>query len=414
MSCCNPRSNGFCTEGANAAARLKWLRAYLGERGHAAGTARSYVRCARHFEQWREASSKIDLIHLEADVREFLGEHLPTCTCSPPMPTHISSVRAALHHLVAMLKRRGLTTAPPPALLPVDLELTAFDAFLVDVCGVAEQTRTYRRRYVREFLLVRFDAGPIEPELLQPEELMRFVAGRAKGCEVGTAKVIASSLRSYLRFLTVTGRCRSGLVHAIPSIPQWRLSSLPKFLTEAEVEALLGTFDRASASGCRDYAMTLCLLELGLRTQEVVTLQLDSVDWRSGTIRIAAGKSGRERLLPLPRHVGETIVVYLRQGRLTSSSRSLFLRHTVPAGTPVTPGVVRGAVRRACARAGIAPPKAGPHALRHTAATRMVNHGVSLGEIADLLGHVSIDTTAIYAKVNMTALRQVALPWPEA
>jgi site-specific recombinase XerD len=410
MSFCNPSSDDVRADAANAPTRLKWLEAYLGERGHAAGTVRSYVRCAQHFEQWREASSKIDLMHLEADIQEFLREHLPTCTCSPPMPTHISSVRAALHHLVATLKRRGLKTGPPPALSPVDLELTAFDAFLVEACGVAEQTRIYRRRYVREFLLARFGTGPVEPKLLQPEELMRFVAGRAKGCKVGTAKVIASSLRSYLRFLAVTGRCRSGLVHAVPSMPQWRLSSLPKFLTETEAEALLGTFDRASASGCRDYAMTLCLLELGLRTQEVVGLQLDSLDWRNGTMLVAAGKSKRQRLLPLPRRVGDAIAAYLRQGRLASSGRSLFLRHTVPAGTPVTPGVVR----RACARAGIAPPKAGPHALRHTAATRMVNHGVALGQIADLLGHASIETTAIYAKVNMTSLRQVAMPRPEA
>jgi integrase len=156
--------------------------------------------------------------------------------------------------------------------------------------------------------------------------------------------------------------------------------------------------------------MTLCLLELGLRTQEVVGLQLDSLDWRNGTMLVAAGKSKRQRLLPLPRRVGDAIAAYLRQGRLASSGRSLFLRHTVPAGTPVTPGVVR----RACARAGIAPPKAGPHALRHTAATRMVNHGVALGQIADLLGHASIETRAIYAKVNMTSLRQVAMPRPEA
>lgn len=414
MSSCSPSSNDARAEEANAATRLERLRTYLTERGHAAGTVRSYVRCARHFECWRAVSSRIDVTGIEADVLEFQQEHLPVCTCTPPMPTHIANVRAALHHLVATLKRQGLATAPPPVLFPVDFEVAAFDAFLVDACDMAVQTRVYRRRYVREFLLARFGIGPVEPKELRPEELMRFVADRAKGCKVGTTKVIASSLRSYLRFLAVMGRGGSGLAAAVPSVPQWRLSALPRFLTDADTAELVGTFDRADASGCRDYAMTRCLLDLGLRTQEVVDLQLDSVDWREGTVRIAAGKSKRERLLPLPSRLGEAIATYLRRGRPASSCRSLFLRHTVPAGTPVTPGVVRGMVRRACARAGIPPPKAGPHALRHTAATRMVNHGASLGEIADLLGHASVETTAIYAKVDATTLRRVALPWPGA
>ena len=127
---------------------------------------------------------------------------------------------------------------------------------------------------------------------------------------------------------------------------------------------------------------------------------------------IAAGKNRRERQLPLPQRIGEAIAAYLKAGRPASICRSLFLRHTVPVGTPITTHIVRDTIRRACARVGILPPRAGPHALRHTAATRMVNRGASLGEIAEVLGHASVESTAIYAKVDLATLTRVAMPWP--
>lgn len=111
--------------------------------------------------------------------------------------------------------------------------------------------------------------------------------------------------------------------------------------------------------------------------------------------------------------LGNAIADYLKVDRPTGNERALFLRHRAPAGTPVTSHIVRGAMRRACARVGILPPRDGPHALRHTLATRLLESGVPLTEVADVLGHETIDTTAIYTKVNLGALGRVAMPWPE-
>lgn len=399
--------------GATSTERIEWLTGFLVERGHGAGTIRSYTRCALHFECWFGQRALPGTIPDEEAVREFQESHLADCSCPPPAPIHPDNVRAALRLYLRMLRGRGvLVTSSQPPVTPIDEEVTAFEAYLVETCGVALQTRIYRKRYVREFLQRNFGKRPVEPRLLSPRDVMSFISLRARGCKPGTAKVIASSVRSYLRFVAVRGAGGWELTHAVPTIPAWRLSSIPAHLSADEVRSLLASFDRSTAAGSRDYAVALCLADLGLRTGEVAGLSLDSIDWRNGVVAIAAGKSRRERRLPIPRRVGEAIAAYLEAGRPSSTCRSLFLRHTVPAGTPVTTHIVRGIIRRACARTGLLPPRAGPHALRHTAATRMVNRGATLGEIADLLGHASVESTAIYAKVDLATLNRVAIPWP--
>ncbi len=399
--------------GSDATGRLAYLEEYLNDRGHSPGTVRSYVRGVEHFERWfaTEAQSHAGLG--EAAIREFLAAHLTECSCPPPVVTHRSTVRAALNHFLRTLQHQGLAvSAPSVPPTPVEEETAAFDGHLVEVCGAALQTRIYRRRYVKQFLFSLFGTGPVDCRSLLPQDVMTYVAARARECKAGTVKVMASSLRSYFRYLVLRGLCDRQLVDAVPTVPQWRLSSVPKFLTAEETDDLLRAFDLSTATGSRDHAIALFMTDLGLRTQEVVHLTLGSVDWREGCVCIAGGKTKRERVLPLPRRVGESVTKYLRVGRPFSNSRSLFLRHTVPQGTPMTADMVRGVIRRACARAGILPPRAGPHALRHTAAATLVRHGVPLPEIADILGHECIETTAIYAKVDLPALVQVVLPWP--
>jgi integrase len=175
---------------------------------------------------------------------------------------------------------------------------------------------------------------------------------------------------------------------------------------------LLRVFDTSTASGLRDCAIALCLLKLGLRAGEVAAIKLDDFDWTDGTLRIVGGKTGRERLLPLPKCLGKAIVSYVRKGRPVTRSRSLFVRHRVPTGEPMVAELVRGAMRRAYAKAGFPAQWTGTHMLRHTAATRMIEAGASLKEIADVLGHQSLDTTVIYTKVNLPALMRVSMRWP--
>jgi site-specific recombinase XerD len=158
--------------------------------------------------------------------------------------------------------------------------------------------------------------------------------------------------------------------------------------------------------------MALCMVEMGLRVSEVVRIEIADLDWRHAVLTIRAAKGRRVRQLPLSERMGNAVAEYLRTGRPGSSCRNAFLRHTVPVGTAVTRELVRGVMRRAYARCGFND-WTGTHLLRHTAASRVHQRGATLKEVADLLGHRSIDTAKIYAKVNLPQLRAVALPWPE-
>ena len=212
-------------------------------------------------------------------------------------------------------------------------------------------------------------------------------------------------------FKAIQGKPMKSLIAALPRVAQWRLARLPQYLSATEIERLLSAFDRSSATGKRDYAITRCLLDLGLRRIEVAHLRLDDVDWRAGILSIH-GKGKRIDVLPLPEATGSAIAKYLQDGRPQTTRRELFVRHRPPANAPANLDIVRNAVRYAAARCGLERRIRGTHIFRHTVAGRLVQGGARFKEIADLLRHRSLDTTTIYAKVDLQALARVALPWP--
>lgn len=275
------------------------------------------------------------------------------------------------------------------------------------------QALHYRERYAREFLQAHASKQDCRIDALTPQDVMQFVRGYALRCKRSSAQVAACSVRSFLRFLLLRGYCAENLVRAVPHIPTWRQENLPKTMNAKQLSQFLGAFDRSTKVGTRDYALALFMVGLGLRVSEVVTLKLDDIDWRMGTFRVRCRKGRHERTLPLPTRIGKAIVRYIKFGRPVSPHRWLFLRHRFPIGEPVTRELVRGVVRRAYERSGCPKSWTGTHLLRHTAATRMHQRGVPLKNIADILGHQSIDTSAIYTRVNVTQLATVALPWPE-
>jgi site-specific recombinase XerD len=224
-------------------------------------------------------------------------------------------------------------------------------------------------------------------------------------------KALGNSLRSYFRYRALHGERTAHLVAAIPRIAQWRMASLPKWLSGDQLMQLLGAFDRSTATGRRDYAIARCFVDLGLRTTEIARLRLDDLSWQEGVVRIHS-KGRRVDLLPLPESTGRAIVEYLRKGRPTTLDRGLFVRHRPPVGRSVTPCIVRNAIRYAGRRCGLEQCFHGPHILRHTVAKRLLQGGSTLKQIADVLRHRCLDTTGIYAKVDVTALARVALPWP--
>jgi site-specific recombinase XerD len=291
-----------------------------------------------------------------------------------------------------------------------DEVLAAFEAHLRTARGAVPATCRGYTFFVGEFLRTTFGTRPLDFLEMSADHVISFVAGRAARSSPGTAKLAATALRSFFHYLQMQGLCPEHLIDAIPIVAFWKRSQLPKILNDEQLAAFLRAFDRTTALGRRDYAMALCLAHLGLRAVDVAGLTLDDIDWRHGVVRLG-GKPRRVSLLPLPATVGHALVAYLRGGRPATSHRGVFVRHVAPI-RPLDRGGVRAAIRRAFDRSGVPVPSKGSHVLRHTAATRMLRSGASLKDLADVLRHRSLDTTLIYAKVDLPRLSQVALPWP--
>ena len=288
----------------------------------------------------------------------------------------------------------------------------AFERHLRRSRGAADETCRGYTRYVLEFLTSRFGGDRVDVERIRPSDVVEFVTAKSAHLQPRSVQQVAAALRALFRFLRVEGACDARLADAIPTVAAWRLSTLPRSLGDEQLRLLLASLDGSTARGLRDRAIVLCLSALGLRAGEVAGLHLEDLDWRAGTVYVRTRKTRRGALLPLPSELGRALVAYLRSGRPPTQERHMFVVHR-GSGSPMTSRAVRDVVRYALQRAEIAAPTMGSHVLRHTLATRMVRRGASLWEIADLLGHRSLDTTAIYAKVDLPSLRAVALPWPE-
>lgn len=296
--------------------------------------------------------------------------------------------------------------------IPVDDLVQQFLEHAANTRGLSVATRRAQGRYVREFLRSTCPAETVDLGKIAARDLVDFVVTRAESGRTGSAREAASTLRGFLRFLVQQGLCTEELVNAVPAMAH-RSARLPCSLSDDQLAQLLTSFDRSHACGRRDYAMALCMARLGLRVSEVVGLQLEDIAWRVGTLRIAAGKTRRTDTLPLPSDVGRAIAEYIREGRPRTSDRHVFVTHTTARGRPLSSSSARGAIRRGFHRAGLEVTSKGTHVLRRTMATAMVCHGASLKEVADVLRHRSLDTTAVYARVDLPTLRAVAMPWPE-
>jgi len=385
---------------------------YLRDRRYAAQTRHIYLGCIEHFARWLSAEG----LELEAADeqagRRFIGSHLPHCHCPPPVRRMPHEVRAALSHLHRVLRTCGALPASPPGHAgPIGPELAAFDRYMGAVRGLAANTRRQRVRIVGRFLTERFGDSPLVLAELTAADLKRFVLGDGgKRWSAGTIQVMAGALRCYLRFRGLAGDPIGALAGAIPAAAHWRLATLPEVLSQAEIDQLLGSFAEPFPSCKRAYAMVRCLADLGLRADEVARLRLDDLDWRAGTLRVAQGKSRRADVLPLPAETGRAIADYLQAERPDTANRAVFVRHVAPYDEPIRAGVVRRAVLEAYSRCGWTRTRV--HILRHSVASRLLRQGTPLKEIADVLRHRSLDTSAIYAKVDDVRLAAVALPWP--
>jgi len=279
--------------------------------------------------------------------------------------------------------------------------------------GLRDQTLDGYERLVRMFVRSALGEDPIDPSRVTSGHVVGFVVAMQARFSPCSMKAVRTVLRSFLRFLQFEGLCDGQLELAVPRVAHWRLSTLPRYLTDAQLAQLLKSLDVSMPCGRRDRAIVLCLASLGLRPGELANLCLEDIDWRGGSVLLRERKTRRGTVVPLPREAGKAIVTYLREERPVTDERRVFVQDRgAGRGRPLSGNTVSAVVVRALDRAGVQSPLAGAYVLRHTVASRLVRRGASLKEVADFLGHRSLDTTAIYAKLDLTALREVALPWP--
>ena len=376
---------------------------YLLSRGYQAGTVHQYVFAAEHFGRWlgpRELTRE--------SVARFLKRHVPLCRCKTPTAKSGRSVRAALNRLLEMI--RADEAATPRKAISESL-LWRYSDHLNQVQGLAPVTVRYRLRYARRMLFSFRVRRLGQLRQWTADRVRRFVAHQGQlGCPA-SGQVIASSTRSFLRFLLLHRLIDRDLATAVPSFANWRLASLPETVGSDDLERLVRIIGTTPIA-LRDRAIVLSLVDLGLRASDVAGMDLDCVDLVARVLRLQRKKQREFTDMPMTPRLAAAIQAYLRRGRPQCSSSALFVVHRAPCGKRLAPIGIRDVVVRRAAAAGLGTRIRGTHVIRHSAASRWLQAGATLKQIADLLGHRSIDTTSTYAKVDLTALAEVALPWP--
>ena len=290
---------------------------------------------------------------------------------------------------------------------PTEVLLVSFEGYLLTERGMAIGSVRGYVRHARTFLDGRSPgAGSLTD--LTAREVTEAILRESTTMSVCAMQSFVTGLRAFLRYCSIQGLVDADLSSAALPITGRRRSTLPKGISKADADVLLENCNRRSGLGRRDYAMICTMLGLGLRASEVAGLRLDDFDWHAGEV-VVRGKGARVDRLPLAAAVGGAVVAYLQRGRPPSDRRELFLRARAPF-EPVAARTVSSTVRRACRRAGI--PVVGSHRLRHTLACQMVSAHVPLTQIAQVLRHQSLQSTALYARVDLDQLRLLAAPWP--
>jgi site-specific recombinase XerD len=320
---------------------------------------------------------------------------------------------AALRRLLSVLRDVGMIApAKPSPITWQDQILAEFSDYLQRERGLAPASIVRHLPAIRRFLCEVWPAGTDALSKIDHAAVVHYVERHARDGSATFGKAMCWSLRAFLRYLHHKGLNAVSLAGCVPSIRQWKLANLPTFLTAQQVQKVLDGCDRTSVIGRRDYAILMMLAKLGMRANEIATITLDDIDWRSGEMRVRA--KGRQRTrMPIPPDVGGAIVAYLRDARAKSSCRRLFLRTFAPRVGFSSHHAITMIAKTALERAGIRGfARQGAHLFRHSLATELLRAGATLSEIGQLLGHRGDDTTRIYAKVDINTLQTLSQPWP--
>jgi site-specific recombinase XerD len=391
----------FCAKSVRSV--LESYSRYLVSRGYSARTRQVYVCAVEYFGRWL-GRRRIGW----SQVQEFLDHGLPMCQCSRVIRDRRPN-RAALRRLLEMLGRDRRQATLPRGCLG-DL-LRRYQEHLGNTRGLVPDTIWRHLTYTRA-MLNRLKIRRISQFMGWTPELVEQYVSEYGRLSPSRGRNVGWCARSFLRFLLQEGLLRRNLAAAVPTVARWRLASLPTTLCEEEVNRLLRAADLKTPLGRRDHAMVLCMSELGLRASDVANLEIAGIDFAAGVLRLQQRKELEAAVLPMTRRLCSALKTYLRCCHPPRVSSALFVRHYAPVGKPITRIGICDAILRLANRAGLRDRVGGTHVLRRSLASRMLNAGATLKQIADFLGHKSIDTTSLYAKVDLATLSRVAMPWP--
>jgi integrase/recombinase XerD len=380
-----------------AAPHIEDFRSWLRDGGYKTTTIKELVRLLASWTDWADAAGfTIDTVLSAFDASKVAFTERRTGRAV------LNAAALFIRHLQdSGIVPRG-ERPTPQKVRPI---LEAFRAWMRSHRGIAESSLDTYQTIIAGLLEALGDA----PETFSVEAIRAFVLKRARPHGLARAKSIAVATRAFLRFLVATGRCPAGREYAVPGFANWRLTSVPGFLGSEEIECLIAAC--AGDRRLRDRAVVLLLARLGLRASEVANLEFRDIDWRNGRLAVS-GKSRRAEWLPLTQEIGDAILAYIERGRPRVGTPRLFITDRVPI-RPITRGTVKGIVRHALIRAGVKSAHQGAHILRHSAATQMLRHGVSLAGIGAVLRHRDPTMTMHYAKVDFALLSEIAQPWAE-
>lgn len=383
--------------------QLRIFTTALIEQGYADETVRLKLQLLTNFGQWLRRKNLAVTNLDERFVDAFLKRK---------HRVHRGNLRT-LQQFLEHLRRHDVI---PARNLPRDRSpfadiLSGYETHLARERGLVAHTIVNYQSCIRKFLVERFRGRPFLLKTVKASDISDFVLRHSHSMGVRRAQLVATAFRSFLRFLFQKGELQTDLAASVPTVADWRLSTVPKFLTSEEVERVLKACDRRMATGRRDYTILLLLARLGLRAGEVVALQLEDINWRAGEI-LVRGKGLLHDRMPLPADVGEALADYLRRDRPPCQTRRVFVCTKAPRRGFAGPSTLTTIVRRALDRANLHPEFKGAHLFRHSLATSMLRSGATMGEIGEVLRHRVPNTTEIYAKVDFDSLRSLAHSWP--
>lgn len=381
----------------------------LEKAGYAQLTARRRIRAAEHLLHWTGRKHIAPEALQEADIVRF-KRHLPRCQCRPFGHSDRRGLVSGARLFLGYLQRIGVVSdCPADGNKSTPPLLEAFRQWMKAQRSTSEATLYNYGLAIRELLRTLGE----DPSHFDARGLREFVLEQSRHCGWAKAQTVVTASRAFIRFLIAEGKCSVGLDEAILAPAHWHLSTLPRYLQSEEVEQVICACDPNTPVGIRDQAIVLLLARLGLRAGDIVSLRLGDIDWEKAWIRVF-GKGRRESRLPLSQEVGDAVAAYITGVRPTVDTDRLFLRSRAPLRGLGSHCAVSVIVAKAMRRAGVTPATRGAaHVLRHSAATTMLRQGASLQEIAAILRHRSMETTTIYAKVDVGLLKQIAQPWPE-